>query len=352
MGYQMNIPANRITSWTRQGIESCEYIGPEGIYWSRGPHIFHSETLEGPLIRIASIPRTALQKILSLSRMGRRLARETFYNIFPVPNGDLFFSYGTEHGFIRNGKVRFLKGAARRHRILRGGAALLPDGSIVFGEYFDNSNREPVRIYRTHSDNDQLEEVYLFAPGEVRHIHSISWDRITSRIIVCTGDLESECRIIAFSENFSKHEVLGQGTEDWRTISPQFSKHAIYYGTDAQFEQNRILRFDRVSKTLSRLANVNGPVFYSFAVNDGWVFGTSAEMCPSQTSPEAILYHLDMQTEAVTELARYSKDIWPTKYFQFGIFNFPILEKYRGHVPISGTALKGLDGRFITLDGQ
>jgi len=341
----------RSTSWQRQGIETCEYIGAEGIYWSRGPHLFHSDTLEGPLTKLASIPRPVLRKLLGYSRMGRRLARETFYNIFPIPNGDLFFSYGTEHGFISHGNVNFLKGAARRHRILRDGAALLPDASIIFGEYFDNPDRAPVRIYRANSDSDHLEEIYQFAHGEVRHVHSVSWDPINSQVIVCTGDINTECRIIAFSPDFSKQEILGEGTEDWRTISPQFSKNAIYFGTDAQFEQNRIVRYDRKTKTIRLLAHVNGPVFYSFAVENGWVFGTSAEMCPSQTSPEAILYYLDAQTETVEELARFSKDIWPTKYFQFGIFNFPIIQRHVNKIPISGTALKGLDGKFITLHG-
>lgn len=339
----------RITSFPRPGAECCEHISSNGVFWSRGRTILRSETLEGPFERIACIPRPITRRLLGATRLGRRLARETIYNLIPMDDGSLFFSYGNEVGFIAGDVVTFLTGIMNKCRILRGGCTRLPDGSVVFGEYFDNAERTAVHIYRVEPGATRLEVVHRFSPGEVRHVHSVNWDPFTQKAVVATGDIGDECRIIAFDPDFASSQVLGMGTEDWRAISPQFTRDAVYFGTDSQFKQNRLFRCDRTTWALNAIADVNGPVFYSTQVSDGWVFGTTAELCPSQTSAEAILYHVDATTDQVHMLARFTKDRWPTRYFQFGILNFPIIDHSIGQIPVSGTALTGLDGRFVLL---
>lgn len=226
---------------------------------------------------------------------------------------------------------------------------MLPDGSVVFGEYFDNAKREAVRLYRAQLGTAEVAEIYRFVPGAVRHVHSVRWDPISKRAIVCTGDLDSECGILAFDPKFQTYTTLGGGSEVWRAISPQFAPEAIYFGTDAQFTPNRLMRYDRATGALGELAQVNGPVFYSAALPGGWIFATAAELCPSQTSPEAILYYIDASSEAVHILARFEKDRLSTRYFQFGIFNLPLSDTPQSRLPISGVALKGLDAKFVEL---
>lgn len=336
--------------FSRPEAETCEYIGERGIYWSKGPVLMHSPTLGGPCAEVARLPRPFLRRTLSVTRLGRRLARETFYNVIPLANGSVFFTYATDIGVITaDGAVTPITGRERSHRVLRGGAAILPDGSVVFGEYFDNAERDPVKLYRLEPGETAVTEVYRFEPGEVRHVHSVRWDPFSSRAIVCTGDIKDECRIIAMAPDFSAHEVLGSGSEDWRTISPQFSAEAVYFGTDAQFFPNGLMRYDRATGALSELARVNGPVFYSAALPGGWLFATTAELCPSQISPEAILYYIDAASEAVSTVARFEKDHLSTRYFQFGIVNLPLSDAPQSRLPISGVALKELDGIFTVL---
>lgn len=334
----------------RTRVETCEYIGPDAVYWSRGPELYVSDDLDSPMRRLARLPRSFLRRFLATTRLGRRLARETFYNILPLSDGSLFYTYATEIGFISpEGRITPLGGRARVHRVLRDGAAVLPDGSVVFGEYFDNGAREAVRLYRAQLGEREVREVYRFAPGEVRHVHSVHWDSVMARAIVCTGDLDTECRIMAFDPEFQSSITLGEGSEDWRTISPQFASEAIYYGTDAEFSPNRLIRYDRATGALRELAQVNGPVFYSAALPGGWIFATTAELCPSQTSPEAILYYIDAATEDVHILARFEKDRLSTRYFQFGILNLPLSVTPQARLPISGVAIKGLDAKFMML---
>lgn len=336
--------------FSRPGAETCEYIGPDAVYWSRGPLILVSDDLDSPTRHHVRLPRPLLRRVLATTRLGRRLARETFYNILPLADGRLFYTYATEIGFISpKGCVTPLTGRVRAHRVLRGGAAVLPDGSVVFGEYFNNAARDAVRLYRARPGDTEVTEIYRFASGAVRHVHSVRWDPVSERAIVCTGDLDNECRIIAFSPDFATHELWGAGSEDWRTISPQFAPDAIYFGTDAQFTPNRLMRYDRATGALGELAQVNGPVFYSAALPGGWLFATTAELCPSQTSPEAILYYIDAASEAVHILARFEKDRLSTRYFQFGILNLPLSDTPQGRLPVAGVALEGLDAKFVLL---
>ena len=344
--------ANRIKikKLRRPEADICEHISSNAIYWSKGPQVLISDTIDGPTQRLARIPRPFLRRLLATTRLGRRLARETFYNIIPLRDGSLFYTYANEIGFIDpNGGVRQIGGRTRAHRVLRGGVCILPDDSIVFGEYFDNPERAPVRLYRVRPGEMAVREVYRFPSGTVRHVHSVRWDPISRRAIVSTGDLESECHIFAFDPNFTDFQTLGEGSENWRTISPQFGIEAIYFGTDAQFSQNCLLRYDRASGKLTELAQVNGPVFYSAPLPGGWIFATTAELCLSQTSPEAILYYIDAANETVSIVASFTKDRLSTRYFQFGILNLPINSGPQARLPISGVALKGLDAEFVEV---
>ncbi|WP_156092832.1 hypothetical protein [Rhodovibrio salinarum] len=218
----------------------------------------------------------------------------------------------------------------------------MPDGSIVFGEYFSNHAREAVNVYRVRPGELNVEIVYRFPPGEIRHIHSINWDPYTERAFVATGDIGLECRIVAFDSDFKNFETIGSGTEAWRAISLEFSPDSIYFGTDAEYEQNYIYRYDRKSRDTHVLSKVNGPIFFSAALNSGWVFASVAEMCPSQCTPNAALYYVDAITNFVSPVIKFEKDCLPKKYFQFGMLKLPLLESPVNTLPVTGMAVRGV----------
>lgn len=338
-----------IHRFDRPEAEVCEYVGPEGVFWSRGATIYRSDDLNGPLYKIARVPLRGANRLLVVHRLGRRMGRLSFYNVLPVTGRRLFFSFAREIGMIGPAGVTPIGGRERRSRILRNAVCRCPDGSLLFGDYFDNARREPVAIYRWAPGAGEVTLVHHFGPGEIRHVHSVSWDPIAARAVVATGDIGDECRLLGFDPTTGAWDEIGRGDETWRTISPQFGTDAIYYGTDAQFEQNRLYRLDRKTGERRMLAELNGPLFYSAPVVGGWVFGTTAELCPSQTSSEAVLHHLDAATEAVRVLGRFCKDALSTRWFQFGILNLPSVAMSVPVLPFSGTALRGLDGTFAAV---
>jgi hypothetical protein len=338
-----------IRPFAKDGAECCEYIGPEGIYWSAANNLYRSESLDGPLHKIAQIDRSLPRMLLGRFRLGRRLAREMFYNVRPMSDGSIFYSFGKEIGLIRSGRPLRITGRQRSSRILRQGLATLPDGSLIFGEYLDNAQRGAVNLYRVRLGASEVDIAYSFPAGNIRHVHSVSWDPFTEHIMVATGDIGAECRLVSFDKNVDNPQIVGMGSEEWRLISPVYTESAIYFGTDAEYITNGIFRYDRNNGSLVRIADVNGPVFYSFVFGGGIIFGTTAELCESQESPEALVYYLDLDSEKTTVLARYGKDRLSTRLFQFGTFRFPSFEGDQAILPFSGIALSGLEGSFAAL---
>jgi hypothetical protein len=328
----------------RTDVEYCEFVDDDIYYWSKGNKLYRSEGRSGNADLFAEVPiQNGLKSFLNYFSLGRRLARLQFYNVVPLSNGEVFFTFADEVGLITtSNKVSLIPGRLRKSKVLRNGIARLPDGSLIFGEYFSNSDRSAVNIYRFRPGENSVELAYSFEAGEIRHVHSVRYDQVTDRVLVCTGDLPAECRILSFSTDFDDFQILGCGSEAWRAISIFCMEDSIYFGTDAQFSQNYITKYCRQSRKLVKLAAVNGPIFYGTYDGKYLYFFSSVENCPSQTTPTANVYKLDLDGESVQLIAEFHKDIWPRKLFQMGIIVPP---NYLGNgveVYMSGISLSDL----------
>lgn len=332
------------------GVETCEYIGPAGYLWSKGNKLFWSDSTNSSPEFFAAVPCDPAYQPFLKNRLGRRLARQSFTEVIPLDGlSRIFFAYDRSIGLIEDGNVSFLGGRSRQTRLLRNGAARLPNGDILFGEYWSNPKREPVSVYRYNSSSSSLEVAFTFAAGEIRHVHSVNWDPYSERVYVACGDVGAESRIISFKADMSDMQVLVEGDEGARSISLLFDGGNIYFGTDAEFRQNSIRKYSRKTGQLSDIAEVNGPVFYSAPWGEGWLIASTAELCPSQTSPEAILYYLDRSDDSVTRIVSFKKDRLPKGLFQLGTISFPRVEGAPKSIAISGNALRGMDGRVVVV---
>jgi len=331
-------------------VEACEHIGAAAVYWSRGATLYRGDTLEDIPRPVADLPLPLYDQVLSLTRIGRRAGRLSFYNVAPLHDG-VFFTFDRCVGILKGNRVQYLDGMKRPTRVLRGGLAVTPEGEVYFGEYVFNDARHEIHIYRWRPRADAVEIAYTFRAGAVRHIHSVQWDPFTERLLIATGDVDDECRILLATPDFNTIESLGRGDEDFRAVCPLPTVNAIYYGTDAQYRQNRLFRIARDGGTPLPLADVNGPVFYCARFGKWQLFATSAEMCPSQTSPYAILYAIGPD-DNVFEVARWRKDALSRKLFQFGIINFPTIAPgvRPKRLPLSGVSLRGLDATVMWLE--
>lgn len=298
-----------------------EWSEPGNYLISRRNELFRCTEIGGPMEHIGTIDAPLWKAMASRSRLAQRLLRFMVSNVIPLPNGELFITFDRSVGVMADGRYRELEGLERPCRVLRSAAALAPDGSVFFGEYLDNAERGEMRIYRYVPGSRGLDVVYKFGKGEIRHIHGIYHDQYSDSLFCLTGDHGKECRMLKTRDGFSSMEDLGGGDESWRAVSMLFTEEAIYYGTDAEYQENEIFRLDRASGERRSLGKVSGTVFYSRKLDGPLLFGTTAENAPAQKENVAAIYMIG-HDEKLIEIAKYKKDRWHRSLFQFGTLAF------------------------------
>ena len=226
-----------------------------------------------------------------------------------------------------------------------------PSGNIYFGEYFQNMEKQAVNIYCSDDNAQTWHIAYTFEAGNINHIHGLFFDKYTNRIWVATGDRENECIIGYTEDEFKTFKEIFRGGQEYRTCQLFFYKDFIVFGTDTQYEQNVIKKFDRKTLEITELQKVQGSVIKGGQVGDVAFISTTVEPSKVNTDKDA---HLWITKDGLHWEERYKakKDCWPS-IFQFGTFEFP---QYYGidkleRLYFSGRALKGLDGKstYISL---
>lgn len=222
---------------------------------------------------------------------------------------------------------------------------LFPSGNIFFGEYFQNMEKVAVHIYCSKDNGQTWNAAYTFPEGSINHIHGVFFDEYTNRIWVTTGDRENECIIGYTEDEFKTFVEVFRGGQEYRTCQLFFYKDFIVFGTDSQYQQNVIKKFDRKTLEITELQEVQGSVIKGGQVGDVAFISTTVE--PSKVNTDKYA-HLWVTKDGLHWEERYkAKKDWLPSIFQFGTFEFPQyyeIEKLE-RLYFSGRALKGIDGK-------
>ena len=228
---------------------------------------------------------------------------------------------------------------------------IAPSGIFYFGEYFQNMEKQAVHIYCSEDNAKSWQIAYTFEEGNINHIHGLFLDPYTNRIWVATGDRENECIIGYTEDEFKTFKEVFRGGQEYRTCQLFFYKDFIVFGTDTQYEQNVIKKFDRKTLEITELQKVQGSVIKGGQVGDVAFVSTTVE--PSKVNTDKYA-HLWVSKDGLhwEERFKAKKDWLPATLFQFGTFEFP---QYYGikkleRLYFSGRALKGLDGKTTYID--
>jgi hypothetical protein len=209
------------------------------------------------------------------------------------------------------------------HRIARGTRPLhitaIPNGTVFWGEYFDNAARDEVHIYASTDAGETWSVAYTFPRRAIRHVHNIVYDRWTDCLWVLTGDYGDECRILRANCDFSHVEPVLQGKQQARAVALVPTQDAFYFSSDTPLESNFIYRLGRDGE-LSQLATISSSSISGSRVGEHVFFSTMVE--PSEVNRDSdVRVYGSMNADGETRwepLLAWKKDRWPMRFFQYG----------------------------------
>lgn len=327
---------------------AIEWLSPERVLFSKRNTLYESDRVgHSSMRRVGAISQPLWRSLAIRWRLVQRALRQLFYNVLPLPDGSIFVTYAKEVGVFRDGAYHRLKGLVRPCRVLRGATAVAEDGQVFFGEYLDNAERGPVRIYRYILGDEDVSVVYTFPAGAIRHVHGIYRDPVDRCLWCLTGDIGHEARILVTDDGFETLTTLGSGDESWRAVSVLFTRDAIWYAMDAEFTKNKVFRIDRATRQRSNKGAIDGPVYYSVKWRENLFFAVTAELCPSQDGKSATLW--TVHDDALERVVSFDKDRWPVKLLP-GTLHFPLGPGVEDGLYFQGVALENADARCFCVE--
>lgn len=332
-----------------RGLKILE-VGDDYLIGARGYRIFRFNRKENRWHFFGKIKDRKFS-CLSRFRLLSRLFRAEVYFLKTMKNGQQV-CIAKKGVFIRNRNTGVFE---KSFDILRGTRPfnICEDdkGNIFFGEYFHNPGRESVHIYMSRDYGLNWEIAYTFPAKSIRHIHVMQFDEFTGSVWVTTGDLDGECMIGNTKDTFRTFDIVFQGGQEYRACKLLFFKDKILYGTDSETAVNQFKQFDRKTLRLAVIAEVQGSVINSVKIGEKCFVNTTVEPSEVNKDIHSWLWMYDDITGECFTFAKFEKDAWDHRYFQFGQCLFP--EYVNGDDPyvyFYGCALKKIDGNSLGLD--
>jgi hypothetical protein len=191
---------------------------------------------------------------------------------------------------------------------------------IYFGEYKSNPNRSPMRLLELDPESMLIKTIHTFEG--IRHIHGVFFDNYTSTFWITTGDSNAESIIWQTDKSFKSFDRIVYGSQLYRAIKLLFTDNFIYYGTDTPLKENYICRINRESNEVEKLQKVDSSVFWGCKVNNHLFFSTTIEPSKINTTKYSVIWGSN-DGDSWKPLAKYKKDLWHCRLFQYGQIFFP-----------------------------
>lgn len=315
----------------------------DSLFASRGYELLRAKVNDQHLLAWQPVAefRPPLRRRLSVrNRLTARLFRDGFHALAVLPS---VFVAAVPGAIVTatsgEGQFRLTHAISRGTRPLH--IAAVPDGSIFWGEYFDNPSRDEVHIYGSADEGQTWNIAYTFPKMAIRHIHNIVHDPWGNCLWILTGDYGNECRILRASCDLKHIDTVLQGNQQARAVAAVPTKDGLYFSSDTPLEQNYIYRLDR-SGTLTRLAAIPSSSIYGCRVADHVFFSTMVE--PSAVNHDrSVRIYGAKAGENWHPLLAWCKDLWPMGLFQYGNAFLPDGENATQFLALSTIAVQSDD---------
>jgi hypothetical protein len=301
------------------GLRALAWSGND-LYASRGYDLLcatiAASSADGRSWRLVGSCSPPIWRTLTASsRLTARLCRDGFHALAVLPSAMIAAVPGAIVKLAPN-EPRFRV----THRITRGTRPLhiiaVPNGPVLWGEYFDNATRDEVHIYASADGGDHWDVAYTFPKGSIRHIHNIVHDPWADCLWILTGDYSDECRILRASCDLSQIDVVLRGNQQARAVALLPAEDGIYFSSDTPLEANFIFRLD-CSGILSKLGPISGSSIYGCQAAGHLFFSTMVEPSAVNTDRELHIYG-SRNRKNWSPVLSWRKDGWPMATFQYG----------------------------------
>lgn len=157
------------------------------------------------------------------------------------------------------------------------------------------------------------------------------FDPYDDKIWVTTGDEDQESAIWITDNQFKTLDMVVGGSQQSRALQLLFTNNYVYFGTDTPDEKNQIRRIDKHTFKVETVAAIDSSVYWGCKVQETLFFSTAVEPSKVNKTRYACIWGSrdGMNWKLV---ARYKKDIWPTRYCQMGQVYLPQGKNMTGYL--------------------
>lgn len=157
----------------------------------------------------------------------------------------------------------------------RGWATNADDSTILIVEYTtaERSEVDNVKVWQSKDKGLTWVASHTFTrnltdPDHIRHIHFVDYDPYDDNFVIGTGDGNTESRLYRTVDG-TDLELIGSGSQKWRSVSATFTEDFIYWGMDGFDEDGKayILRVDKTTKELEVLTQASALMYITQKIN-------------------------------------------------------------------------------------
>lgn len=286
-----------------------EFDNNGDLWATRGMIIYKLKEGETKFNRVAHIP-TGLNLfwLRNFSIVRKLTIRPECVEMIHTDNGDICAFSAGKLWVKYKGNRRFVETMLIENYgfgdqgVRNDGITSIGDGTIYFGEYFQNVDKNKVRVFKSVRDLSDWEIAYEFKPGEIRHIHAVQIDPYSGNLWICTGDGDLESKVAWSDDQFNTLQIIGHGSQQWRVCQLVFTEESVYWGTDnGNKELAGIYQWSKQNGDVQKLMEVDGAVFYGTRLSNGLiVMSTDREGMDSELDDRTRLFILDDDNHITT----------------------------------------------------
>lgn len=262
-----------------------QYWYKDELFATKDLCVFHSQDKGLTWEKIAKLgtPNVNYFKMIKYWLGRLRVVREITHNtgidqLRVLKDRTIILSYG---GFFYSGKladgevVRLKNTHSCMGSVLHQGCTEDPDGVVYIGQYITDSPGTRHKVTNLYWSNDLGTTWSVrneFPRTDIRHIHSVAYDPYRKMIWLATGDDDHESRLLYSDNQCASFHVLGSGTQKWKAVSLQFTRDAVYWGSDIPGDTNYLFRWNWNTGQKDVLLTERNPFYYSVQDGKGNIF--------------------------------------------------------------------------------